>query len=201
MVAPVNLHVPDPADYAQRLTRHMSALAPTATRPQSKPSFVHRSLDTSSHVFVRDDTVRKPLQPPYKGPFKVLRRSPKYYVLSQNDKAVSVSIDRLKPAFLDDPCEAPANVKRPVSATHADDTRRASLRPPASVPLFPSRSVDAAPKHSASVPARVTRSGRHVHRPKRFIQAVGWGWFTIYRSHTLCVFRCTHSLVRSLYYV
>ena len=172
MVAPASSRSPDPADYAQRLTRHMSALSPTGTRPQSKFSFVHRSLDASSHVFVRDDTVRKPLQPPYKGPFKVMRRTPKYYVLSQKDKAVSVSIDRLKPAFLD-VYQAPSDIKCSVSAPSTGSTQRAPLRPPTPVPLSPSRNVQTASTGSPATPVRVTRSGRHVHWPKRFVQVVG----------------------------
>ncbi|GFW71944.1 hypothetical protein TNCV_3221201 [Trichonephila clavipes] len=43
--------------------------------------------------------LRRPLQQPYDGPFKVLQRKDKVFFLDINVKRVSVSIDRSKPAF------------------------------------------------------------------------------------------------------
>ncbi|GFY10330.1 uncharacterized protein TNCV_2630081 [Trichonephila clavipes] len=43
--------------------------------------------------------LRRPLQQPYDGPFKVLQRKDKVFFLDINGKRVSVSIDRCKPAF------------------------------------------------------------------------------------------------------
>ena len=106
MIAPTPQESLDPADYVQRLKRHMAEMAPTETRAQPRTSFVPPSLATCSHVFLRVDAVRKPLQPPYTGPFKVLRRTPKYFVINQKNKSISVSIDRLKPAFLESELQA-----------------------------------------------------------------------------------------------
>ena len=61
---------------------------------------MHKDLLTTSHVFVRTDAVRKPLEQPYKGPFKVISRSDKFFVLDLNVRKDTVSIDRLKPAFI-----------------------------------------------------------------------------------------------------
>uniref|UniRef100_A0A0K8SX31 Uncharacterized protein n=2 Tax=Lygus hesperus TaxID=30085 RepID=A0A0K8SX31_LYGHE len=66
----------------------------------AKNTFVHKDLSTCSHVFVRRDAVRRPLQQPYDGPFLVLERHEKFYKLRVKDVEVVVSVDRLKPAFL-----------------------------------------------------------------------------------------------------
>ena len=58
---------------------------------------VSGTLMGSSHVFVRHDAVRKPLQQPYDG----LHRSQNFFTLDQNGKQTTVSIDHLKPAHLD----------------------------------------------------------------------------------------------------
>ena len=57
-------------------------------------------LSTAQHVFVRRDGVRQPLQPPYDGPFQVVERHEKFYVVDFGQKRDTVSVDRLKPAFL-----------------------------------------------------------------------------------------------------
>ena len=41
-------------------------------------TYIHKDLSTCTHVFVCTDAVCKPLQPPYEGPFKVLKRDSKY---------------------------------------------------------------------------------------------------------------------------
>ncbi|GFW95146.1 uncharacterized protein TNCV_313501 [Trichonephila clavipes] len=43
--------------------------------------------------------LRRPLQQPYDGPFKVLQRKDKVFFLDINGTRVSVCIDRCKPAF------------------------------------------------------------------------------------------------------
>nr|VZI40635.1 unnamed protein product [Spirometra erinaceieuropaei] len=47
------------------------------------------------------DLLHKPLCPPYDGPYKVVQRKDKLYVLQKADKTDKVSIDRLKPAYLE----------------------------------------------------------------------------------------------------
>ncbi|XP_058790930.1 uncharacterized protein LOC131664081 [Phymastichus coffea] len=58
------------------------------------------NLATTSYVFLRYDAVRGPSDPPYDGPYKVLERNDKSFVIDINDKKVRVSIDKLKPAFI-----------------------------------------------------------------------------------------------------
>jgi hypothetical protein len=48
----------------------------------------------------QSDTTPLPLQP-YDGPFKVIERKDKHFVLNRNGRTDTVPIDRLKPAHLD----------------------------------------------------------------------------------------------------
>ena len=47
-------------------------------------------------VFVRRDAVKPPLQPPYDGPFRIIKRTDKFFVLDLNSKWDTIAIDRLK---------------------------------------------------------------------------------------------------------
>ena len=59
---------------------------------------VPAAIESADYVYIRTDAVRAPLVWPYTGPFKVLQKSAKYFVVQKNGKPDSVSIDRLKPA-------------------------------------------------------------------------------------------------------
>jgi hypothetical protein len=61
--------------------------------------FVPKDLFTCSRVFVRVDKVKLPLTAPYEGPFLVIKRNPKWFILDVNGEKKSVSIDRLKPMY------------------------------------------------------------------------------------------------------
>lgn len=90
----------DPADLVEKLRDYMRNTRPTDTRTSNKNNiFIPKDLDTCSHVFVRVDKVKPPLQPAYEGPYLVIRRFRKHYVVEVNNKNVSISIDRLKPVF------------------------------------------------------------------------------------------------------
>lgn len=85
----------------KNLRRMMSKIQPTT--PSSHDSakvFVYPNIKTASHVFIRNDAVRTPLQQPYEGPYKVLERKEKYFKLLIKNRKVNVSIDRLKSAFI-----------------------------------------------------------------------------------------------------
>ena len=53
----------------------------------------------AKYVFVQDDASKPPLSPLYRGPYLVLRRSEKFFILQIGDKKDAVSVDRLKPVF------------------------------------------------------------------------------------------------------
>ncbi|GFT09150.1 pol polyprotein [Nephila pilipes] len=115
----------------------MQQLKPKPTVSHSKQAvFVHKDLKTCTYVFVRRDSVRRPLQSPYDGPFLVLKRSDKLFKANVNGKPSINSLDRVKPAFMPN--------------TDSDITHSAtklSLDTPAKTNL------------------RQNHSGRHVHFP------------------------------------
>ncbi|KAH9580865.1 hypothetical protein MS3_00009364 [Schistosoma haematobium] len=90
------------SDYVHRLSAFMRTLSPVSTRIQHRQVALSRELSTCSHVFVRVDSVRKPWQQPYEGPFHVIARHEKTFKVDRYGRVEIVSIDRLKPAHVDD---------------------------------------------------------------------------------------------------
>ena len=82
--------------------------------------------------FGSTEVTRVPLQSPYQGPFKVTGRQGKFYKLDLGTRHDSVSIDRLKPASLEEathaiepPCPAgSAEVWSPTRTTHSGFANR-----------------------------------------------------------------------------
>jgi len=67
----------------------------------SKTLFIHKSLEQATHVFVRDDSGPRPLQPAYQGSYEVLARiNERLYTILIKDKPSNIAVERLKPAFL-----------------------------------------------------------------------------------------------------
>lgn len=63
----------DEHTYLETLRRIIRQNKPApSSHANSRNIFVHPDLKECTHVFVRNDAVRKPLQQPYDGPFKVL---------------------------------------------------------------------------------------------------------------------------------
>ncbi|PIK40291.1 hypothetical protein BSL78_22869 [Apostichopus japonicus] len=138
----------DPSTYIQNLKESMKSLRPLLSKEsRHHTSSLDSNLRTCSHVFVRHDATRKPLQPPYNGPYKILSRSDKFFTLDINGRHDTVSVDRLKVAYTD--------FALPPARDAAEST-----------PFFsPSVEVAQPPLHAAP---RTTRSGRHVHWPARY---------------------------------
>ena len=86
--------------YVEELKKTIGNFMPHNRENKAHSSFVHPELETCENVFIRNDTVRKPLQPPYDGPYRVISRKKKNYVIQLNNRQACISIDRLKPAFL-----------------------------------------------------------------------------------------------------
>jgi transposase InsO family protein len=88
-------------EFVQSLKQHFKNLQPREVkRHDKKRIFVSKDLLSSPHVFIRNDMVKTALQPPYQGPYKVISRGRRTYKLLVKDKEVTISIDRLKPAYI-----------------------------------------------------------------------------------------------------
>lgn len=91
----------DAADFVKHLRRQFQELRPAViTRHGEKKIFVFKDLTEAKHVFVRYDGPKQPLQQPYTGPFPVISRSDKSFVINIGGKNSTVTIDRLKPAYI-----------------------------------------------------------------------------------------------------
>lgn len=73
--------------------------SPTNFHSSNKP-FVFKELKHCSHVFLRNDSIKKSFTPTYSGPYKVISRDDKNFILLINDLPRTISIDRIKPAYL-----------------------------------------------------------------------------------------------------
>jgi len=68
----------DPSELITHIRRHFKQLWPVpVARNASLAAFVHKDMTDSTHVFLRQDTVRRTLYPPYSGPYNVLARTKK----------------------------------------------------------------------------------------------------------------------------
>ena len=105
-------NVPEPLDYVKSLQNYMRTHTYKPPRiPNHNEDRLDNRLNSCTHVYVRIDAVRTPLTRPYKGPFKVLKRSPKYFTLEIKGKPDKVSIDRLKPAVIPSTAYINGNVR------------------------------------------------------------------------------------------
>ena len=139
----------------------MQSIKAIPTRSHTRHSYLPKALSKCSHVLVRHDAVRVSLQKPYDGPYKVIYRGKKHYTLMVNGRKSNVSIDRLKPAFIDRDDRLSNESK---SSSHSF-TSLSSPSPP-SLPS-PSSLPPPTPTTPTSSSSRTTRSGRHVHWPKQ----------------------------------
>ncbi|XP_036317815.1 uncharacterized protein LOC118732811, partial [Rhagoletis pomonella] len=74
-------------EFVSNLRERMRSLRPTQTSNHSVHSpFVEKHLYSTPSVFVRNDAVRKPLQPPYDGPFPVIERNEKFFKIKIRGK-------------------------------------------------------------------------------------------------------------------
>ncbi|VDO99522.1 unnamed protein product [Schistosoma mattheei] len=88
-------------NYVDQLQDRMSKLKPLNTREKSSTIYVPKDLSNCTQVWIRCDKVKAPLSPPFECPFKVVPRKSKYFMIEKYGNTDSVSIDRLKPTYLD----------------------------------------------------------------------------------------------------
>ena len=73
---------------------HILGRSPSTPQP---PESIPAALADSSFVYIRRGGAKSPLSPAYSGPYAVITRFPKYFILDMGDRQESVSVDRLKP--------------------------------------------------------------------------------------------------------
>jgi transposase InsO family protein len=91
----------DPSEFTARIRNFADKLRPVPTSCHGQQKvFIFKELATSDHIFLREDASRGPLTPAYSGPHKVLARGDKVFRILINGREVTVSINRIKPAFI-----------------------------------------------------------------------------------------------------
>lgn len=111
-------------EFLQRLRSHMKELRPIPTSAHAANKvFVQKELMQTPFVFVRIDSVRKPLTQPYDGPYKVISRHPKHFTLNIAGHRKCIAIDRIKPAFFQDHPTSDEVVLRDTDRNSAVTTR------------------------------------------------------------------------------
>ncbi|GFU00184.1 uncharacterized protein TNCV_801661 [Trichonephila clavipes] len=124
--------------------------------------------------------LRRPLQQPYDGPFKVFQRKDKVFFLDINGKRVSVSIDRCKPAFFLNTEDL--QLPQTKNETPATVEPNATASTPATVESDPTASTPTQPS---------TRSGGKVHLPTRRQKSL-----EAYQTQVTCLTRLQQEVLR-----
>ena len=159
------------ADYSHQLKAYMQEQRPIQTAHNvgaNQYNYVDSSLLTCEKVLVRNEN-RRGLQANYKGPFKVVERSAKYFTIElANGTPDNVSIDRLKACYnyeqaLPKPL-APAQLVNAGAAPLSGSSYR--------TPSNDVRLDSTADTSGTKVLDRLitTRSGRVIRTPARFKQ-------------------------------
>jgi len=146
-------------DFVKELRQHLRELRPTKVSCHGRgKTFVFKDLATSEEVFVRHDGLKQPLQQPYDGPYKVIKRAEKTFVVRMNGRDVTVSIDRLKPAYImaDDPVASQEG--------NNDEVAPGSTEEDAVITDPPNTQQKATQENSTK---HITKSGRRVRFPDR----------------------------------
>ena len=157
------------AEHLHRMRQVAGRLVPAPDAWHGIPgSSRDKSLDDAEFVFVRRDTAHGPLQAPYTGPYRVMERSNKHFVIQCGERKESVSVDRLKAAKSDPeratvPAEPPRRgrppkqrVEEPSPTEPAEDQAR---EPPSE------------PEPRPPTYAQVTKRGRLSKPPERYVAA------------------------------
>lgn len=141
------------SEYLQLLRDTISKLKPRPpSHSNSRSLFIPKDLSTCKSVFVRNDVIRKSLQPPYEGPYTVLERNNKTFVIKLGDRKTSISVDRLKPAYIieNDTCNTALDTT--IQYSNENNIPSNNNKGTSSEVLYP----------------KTTRSGRVIKTPIRF---------------------------------
>lgn len=93
---------PDPQIFVEKHREYMRGIRPTPTAHHSKAKvFILKDLNTCSHVWLRCDHIKAPLEPPYQGPYEVIERlTDRIYKIKIRGEEKNISVERLKPCYI-----------------------------------------------------------------------------------------------------
>ena len=118
------------SEFVRNLRETFQNLKPVPIpRHGEKKIFIFKDLHTAEKVFVRRGITTKSLQPTYEGPFPVMKRSDKTFDVIMNDRNVTMSIDRLKPAYVIAEEENAAQPIEPTPNQHQQRTQTENAAP------------------------------------------------------------------------
>lgn len=121
------------SDFVNHLRKVFSHIRPVQASNHSVVKFFKfKDLDNCSHVFLRTDSVKAPLQCPYEGPFEIVSRSKNYFAILIKGKEVKVSLNRLKPCFLESDAQAYQKNNTSISETVTQPCRTLTQGQPVS---------------------------------------------------------------------
>lgn len=63
----------------------MNDIEPVVLRPVFLKEEIGKHLDTCKFLFIRVDSVKRPLQHPYDGPYEVVERQANYFTTKKNE--------------------------------------------------------------------------------------------------------------------
>ena len=165
------------SEFVLDLFKRMGELQPTEMAHHTVPQVqVPSSIGESKWVYVRTDAVRQPLVRPYTGPYKVIDKSAKYFTIIKNGRPDTVSLDRLKPAFLfehnniasENSSESSesreSNVTQPSVSSPPQGTREV---PPETTEVAPLSYRDALCRDPASFENDRTRPGKRTYNKRK----------------------------------
>lgn len=90
----------DVYDFVSRLRHHMADLSPApASAHGNKIFYIPKDLSNADYVFMKRGPLKKGFESPYIGPYKVIERGNKTMKIDVQGKEITVTIDRLKPAY------------------------------------------------------------------------------------------------------
>lgn len=88
----------DPTCFVQHLREYLQVRPKPTTHHHKSKIFLFKDLTTCSHIFVRVDNIKKPLQPPYEDPYQIPERNNKVFKITIKGQPTTVSMDRIKPS-------------------------------------------------------------------------------------------------------
>lgn len=108
----------EPCSFVNEFRNHMREVKPVPVSHHHKRKiFIHQNMADCSHVFVRIVRVlKKPLQCPYSGPYKVINRiSDRVFEVDINGVHKQISVENLKPAYIARDFSETTRVEPPIS--------------------------------------------------------------------------------------